>query len=67
MPISKDLKSVDRKVVWVRLPASAPTILERSLATDPPGGLSVCGGKLEMVNPGQVGVGLGFVLPKRCQ
>ena len=68
MADATDLKSVVRKDVRVRLPPSAPTILESSLATDdPPGGLSVWGGKLEMVNPGQVGVGLGFALPKRCQ
>jgi hypothetical protein len=38
------------------------------LATDDrPTGLSVCGGKLEMVNPDKVGVGFGFVLPKGGQ
>jgi hypothetical protein len=38
------------------------------LASDEPArGLSVCGGKREMVNPGQVDVGFGLVLPKRRQ
>jgi hypothetical protein len=68
MPISNVLKFVGSNPVGVRIPPSAPTILESSLATDdPPDGLSVCGGKLGMVNLGQVGVGLGFVLPKRRQ
>ena len=45
MADATDLKSVVRKGVRVRLPPSAPTILESSLATDSPGGLSVWGSK----------------------
>ena len=68
MPISTDLKSVVRKGVRVRLPPSAPINIETSLAKDhPPGGFLFAAAKLEMVNPEQVGVGLDFVLPKRCQ
>jgi len=58
--------------VRVRLPPSAPSILESNSTTDdPPGGLSVWGGKLEVVNPGQVGVGLDLpyrnVVNNSCQ